>query len=82
MLIVNCDLVNVQKNPAYGKLVQNAEVALDKVSQTSLYKTAVDRVYPVISPYADPALDKLKHNEYYNAVVDHWKPAPQAQAAH
>lgn len=46
-----------------------------RVQDSTLYKTAAKKVYPVISTYADPALDKITHSPYYHAVLDHLKPA-------
>ncbi len=50
-----------------------------QVTQSTVYRTAANRLYPVISTYADPALDKITHSPYYQAAVDHLR--PQASCA-
>jgi hypothetical protein len=40
-----------------------------------VYRAAASKLYPVISPYADPALDRITHSPYYSAVLEHLKPA-------
>ena len=44
------------------------------MQDTSVYQVAANRLYPVVSPIADPALDKLTHSPVYNAVKDHLTP--------
>ena len=39
-----------------------------------MYRTAANRLYPVISSYADPALDRITHSPYYQAAVEHLRP--------
>ena len=51
-----------------------------QVTQSSVYRTAANRLYPVISTYADPALDKITHSPYYQAAVDHLRPHPSCAA--
>ena len=51
-----------------------------QVTQSAVYRTAANRLYPVISTYADPALDKLTHSPYYQAAVDHLRPLPSCAA--
>lgn len=52
-----------------------------------MYQVAANRLYPVVSPLADPALDKLTHSPVYTAVKDHFAPhvsddlSPQALPA-
>lgn len=43
-----------------------------------MYRVAASKLYPVISPYADPALEKVMHSALYASVVDHLKPVPAA----
>ncbi len=43
-----------------------------------VYRVAASKLYPVISPYADPALAKVTHSALYASVVDHLKPVPAA----
>ena len=52
-----------------------------QVTQSAVYRTAATRLYPVISPYADPALDKITHSPYYQAAVDHLRPHPSCAAS-
>ena len=44
------------------------------VQETFVYQVAANRLYPVVSPIADPALDKLTQSPVYNAVKDHFTP--------
>ena len=50
-----------------------------QVTQSTVYRTAANRLYPVISTYADPALDTDHPLPYYQAAVDHLR--PQASCA-
>ena len=52
-----------------------------QVTQSAVYRTAANRLYPVISTYADPALDKITHSPYYQAAVDHLRPHPNCAIA-
>ena len=52
-----------------------------QVTQSAVYRTAANRLYPVISTYADPALDKITHSPYYQAAVDHLRPHPSCAAS-
>jgi hypothetical protein len=49
----------MQKAPVYNKAVDTGADVLNKVQTTYVYKTAANRLYPVISPYADPVIDKV-----------------------
>ena len=35
---------------------------------------AGERVWPYISPYADPVIEKVESSSYYKAAVNHLKP--------
>lgn len=56
---------------AYDKSVD----VLNYAQGTSLFKFASTKLYPYVSPYADPAIDNLIKAGYYQALVDHVKPA-------
>lgn len=45
------------------------------LQDTYVYQVAANRLYPVVSPIADPALDKLTHSPVYTAVKDHLTPS-------
>lgn len=60
--------------PVYNKAVDTGADVLTKMQTTYVYKTAANRLYPVISPYADPVIDKVSHSPYVNGVIDHLKP--------
>lgn len=60
--------------PVYNKAVDTGADVLNKVQTTYVYKTAANRLYPVISNYADPVIDKVSHSPYVNGVIDHLKP--------
>jgi hypothetical protein len=60
--------------PVYNKAVDTGADVLTKVQTTYVYKTAANRLYPVISPYADPVIEKVSHSPYVNGVIDHLKP--------
>ena len=49
-----------------------------QVTGSLVYRVAASKLYPVISPYADPALAKVTHSALYASVVDHLKPVPAA----
>ena len=42
--------------------------------ETFVYQVAASRLYPVVSPIADPALDKLTQSPVYAAVKEHLTP--------
>lgn len=44
------------------------------LQDTFVYQVAANRLYPVVSPLADPALDRLTHSPVYTAVKDHFTP--------
>ena len=44
------------------------------LQETFVYQVAASRLYPVVSPIAEPALDKLTHSPMYTAVKDHFTP--------
>lgn len=48
--------------------------SFDVMQDTYVYQVAANRLYPVVSPIADPALDKLTHSPVYTAVKDHLTP--------
>lgn len=48
-----------QTAPVYNKAVDTGADVLTKVQTTYVYKTAANRLYPVISPYADPVIEKV-----------------------
>lgn len=50
---------HLQTAPVYNKAVDTGADVLTKVQTTYVYKTAANRLYPVISPYADPVIDKV-----------------------
>jgi len=50
----------------------------EQVTGSLVYRVAASKLYPVISPYADPALAKVTHSALYASVVDHLKPVPAA----
>jgi hypothetical protein len=49
----------LQTAPVYNKAVDTGADVLTKVQTTYVYKTAANRLYPVISNYADPVIDKV-----------------------
>ncbi|KAK9830494.1 hypothetical protein WJX72_012066 [[Myrmecia] bisecta] len=59
---------------SYNKALATAANMLDQVKDTFVYKAAASKLYPVISPLADPALSKITHSACYSAVLDHLKP--------
>lgn len=60
--------------PAYNKAVETGADVFNKVQTTYVYKTAANRLYPVIAPYADPIVDKVSNSPYVNNAIDHVKP--------
>ncbi|KAK9816682.1 hypothetical protein WJX72_003614 [[Myrmecia] bisecta] len=67
--------------PIYHKLASNSTAVVGKVQETPVYKQLTNRVYPIISPYAEPALDTIYQSPYYSAVKDHLKPV-EVNGAH
>jgi hypothetical protein len=63
---------------AYSRALETACGIVHRVQDTMVYRAAANKLYPVISPYADPALDKITHSQLYSAVVDHLKPCAAA----
>ena len=53
-----------------------AACGVRQVTGSLVYRVAASKLYPVISPYADPALAKVTHSALYASVVDHLKPMP------
>jgi hypothetical protein len=48
-----------QGAPAYSRAVETGAEVLSKVQHTYFYQTAANKIYPLVSPYADPVLDKV-----------------------
>lgn len=61
----------------YHRAVGTAADVLQRVTETSIFKAAVERLYPAISGIADPALEKIAASSYTQAVIDHLKPVPR-----
>ena len=70
----------LQTAPAYNKAVVTGQEVFSKVQTTYVYKTAANRLYPVIAPYADPVVVKVAHSPYVNNAIEHLK--PQVQLLH
>lgn len=49
------------------------------LQDSSLYKAAAGRLYPMVSGVADPAIERIANSAYTKAVVDHLKPVPKAR---
>jgi hypothetical protein len=57
--LIGQTLTFMQTAPVYNKAVDTGADVLNKVQTTYVYKTAANRLYPVISNYADPVIDKV-----------------------
>ncbi|KAK9843460.1 hypothetical protein WJX81_004052 [Elliptochloris bilobata] len=66
----------VVASEAYNRALETASAIIHKVTGSLVYRVAASKLYPVISPYADPALAKVTHSALYASVVDHLKPMP------
>ena len=51
-----------------------APCLLLQVKQSNIGKQAEERVWPYLSPYADPVFEKVGSSSYYQATVNHLKP--------
>ena len=51
-----------------------APCLLLQVKQSNIGKQAEERVWPYLSPYADPVIEKVGSSSYYQATVNHLKP--------
>lgn len=60
----------------YNRAVETAAEMLQRVTETSLFKVAAERLYPAISGVADPALQRIASSAYTRAVIEHLKPIP------
>ncbi|DBB16509.1 TPA: hypothetical protein ACH3X3_014776 [Trebouxia sp. C0006] len=64
----------IVSSAAYNRALDIADGVVKRVQDTYVYQVAANRLYPVVSPLADPALDKLTHSPVYTAVKHHFTP--------
>lgn len=64
----------IVSSAAYNRALDVADGVVKRVQDTFVYQVAAHRLYPVVSPLADPALDRLTHSPVYTAVKDHFTP--------
>lgn len=62
----------VVKAPSYDKAFNAASTGISKAQDSYPYKTAANRLYPLVSPVTDPVLEKA--SPYVNNVLEHIKP--------
>lgn len=60
------------KAPIYDSAVKTGSDVFTKVSESYPYQTAANKLYPLVSPIADPVFDKA--SPYVNNVIEHMKP--------
>jgi len=45
-----------------------------QAKQMPISKKVEQRIWPYLSPYADPVIEKVESSSYYKAAVNHLKP--------
>mmetsp|Transcript_5656 Transcript_5656/g.16148 ORF Transcript_5656/g.16148 Transcript_5656/m.16148 type:complete len:294 (-) Transcript_5656:544-1425(-) len=68
----------VVQAPSYDKAFNAASTGISKAQESYPYKTAANKLYPLVSPVADPVLEKA--SPYVNNVLEHIKPQHTASS--
>ncbi|KAK9798976.1 hypothetical protein WJX73_006162 [Symbiochloris irregularis] len=66
----------VVASQAYDKALKSAARLLQRMQGSPLLRSATQRLYSLVAPYADPTLDRITGSERYRDLVDHLKPVP------
>ena len=66
--------VLLQSQNLYKSAYKVSTDIIAKTQDSGIYKATAPRVYPIISPVADPVLNKIYSTDTYKLVVDQLQP--------
>jgi hypothetical protein len=67
-------LTRLQATPGYRMVYNASKGAIERVQESSLYKTSEGLLFPLISPVATPLLKRVVESPIYAQVVQELKP--------